>query len=275
MFFAGAAALRSASLARQVGAVICRAGDGSLVSVGCNEVGRAGGGQYWPTDEPDGRDFRLGYDSSDRMRESLLADILERLRDAGWLGEKVPAASIIELAKTALHEGERPIMKDAQFTSTIDYVRAVHAEMAAITDAARHGVSTANCELFTTTFPCHDCAKHIIAAGICRVVYVEPYPKSLVRELFEDSVTIDSDVRDSSKVRIDPFVGIAPARYTDLFALRKRKRKTKEGKSISWKGADSAPILPDYLPSSLVRLTAEEETIKQFNSDLSLKGLRG
>jgi hypothetical protein len=30
-------------------------------------------------------------------------------------------------------------MKGAQFTSTIDFVRAVHAEMAAITDAARHG----------------------------------------------------------------------------------------------------------------------------------------
>ncbi|MDN3612645.1 hypothetical protein QWZ16_23945 [Vibrio ostreicida] len=26
-------------------------------------------------------------------------------------------------------------------------------------------------------FPCHNCAKHIVASGIKRVVYVEPYPK--------------------------------------------------------------------------------------------------
>jgi len=41
-------------------------------------------------------------------------------------------------------------MQDAQFTSTIDYVRAVHAEMAAITDAARHGLPTAGSELFVS-----------------------------------------------------------------------------------------------------------------------------
>jgi deoxycytidylate deaminase len=38
-----------------------------------------------------------------------------------------------------LREGERPFKKGAQFLGTIDYVRAVHAEMAAISDAARHG----------------------------------------------------------------------------------------------------------------------------------------
>jgi hypothetical protein len=35
----------------------------------------------------------------------------------------------------------------------------VHAEMAAITDAVRSGVSTQGCILYTTTFPCHDCVK--------------------------------------------------------------------------------------------------------------------
>jgi deoxycytidylate deaminase len=43
MYLARAAALRSASLARQVGAAICRP-DGSIVALGMNEVPKAGGG---------------------------------------------------------------------------------------------------------------------------------------------------------------------------------------------------------------------------------------
>ena len=272
MYLARAAALRSASLARQVGVALFRP-DGSVVSIGCNEVARSGGGQYWPGDEPDGRDFQLGYDSSDRMRESVLGDVMGRLRNAGWLSDSLASLSDRELVERALRSEAQPIMKDAQFTSTIDYVRAVHAEMAAISDAARHGIATAGCELFTTTFPCHDCAKHIVAAGIGRVVYIEPYPKSLVGELFEDSVTIDGGVPGQGKLRIDPFVGIAPARYGDLFALQKRRRKTREGRLLPWKAAGAVPVLPDYLPSGLVRLSAEEEALRLFTDNLKSKGL--
>ena len=272
MFLARAAALRSASLARQVGVALCRP-DGSVVSIGCNEVARSGGGQYWAGDEPDGRDFQLGYDSSDRMRESLLGDVIGRLKNAGWLAVELAELSQRQLVERALRQDPEPIMKDAQFTSTIDYVRAVHAEMGALSDAARHGLATAGCELFTTTFPCHDCAKHILAAGIGRVVYIEPYPKSLVGELFEDSMIIDGDVREHNKLRIDPFVGIAPARYGDLFALQKRRRKTGDGRLLPWKPAGSFPLLPDYLPSGLARLSAEEEALRLFTDDLNSKGL--
>ena len=201
MYFAHAAAYRSASLARQVGAAICRR-DGSVISVGSNEVAKAGGGQYWCDDDPDGRDFRIGYDSSDRMRETLLGDVLDRLKEGGWLAADRSAVTTKELVVEALRGTDHPIMKGAQFTSTIDYVRAVHAEMAAITDAVRHGVPTISSEMFTTTFPCHDCAKHIAAAGIQRVVYIEPYPKSLVGEMYPDSIVVDTDIECSGKVRM-------------------------------------------------------------------------
>jgi cytidine deaminase len=273
MFLARAASLRSASLARQVGAAICRS-DGSVVAIGCNEVARSKGGQYWSGDNPDGRDFQLGYDSSDRMRETLIGDVLERLQKAKWLSEARAALPVDQLVREALREGNQPIMKDAQFAATIDYVRAVHAEMAAITEASAHGISTQACELFTTTFPCHDCAKHIVAAGIHRVVYIEPYPKSLVSELFEDSIVIDADHHENGKVRVEPFVGVAPVRYVEWFALGKRKRKDKDGKAIAWKASEAVPLLPDYMSSELVRLTAEEEAIRQFEKDLILKGLK-
>jgi cytidine deaminase len=271
MYLAQAAAFRSASLARQVGAVICR-DDGSVVAVGSNEVPRPGGGQYWAGDDPDGRDFRLGHDSSDRMRESLLGDILDRLKKSGWLRDEkasVPTKELVRDLIVSVPEGaERPVMKGAQFTATIDYVRAVHAEMAAITDAARHGARTSDAELYTTTFPCHDCAKHIVAAGIKRVVYVEPYPKSLVSDLYGDSVLVDSDSECGAKVRIQPFVGIAPKRYAEWFALMKRTRKSKDGSVVVWRSNEAVPQLPESTVSAPAWLSAEAEEFKRFESEL-------
>jgi deoxycytidylate deaminase len=54
----------------------------------------------------------------------------------------------------------------------LEYGRIIHAEMSAICDAARLGRSIKNAVLFTTTFPCHMCAKHIVAAGITKVVFL-------------------------------------------------------------------------------------------------------
>src|SRR4029079_6724950 len=76
----------------------------------------------------------------------------------------------------------------------IEFGRMVHAEMNALADAARFRRSTIGATLYCTTMPCHMCAKLIIAAGIDRVVYVHPYNKSLVAELFEDSVAVDEKV---------------------------------------------------------------------------------
>lgn len=272
MYIAQAAAFRSASLARQVGAVICKQ-DGSIVAVGCNEVPRPGGGQYWSGDDADGRDFQLGYDSSDRMRESLLADILDRLKKASWLiPEKatIPTRDLVKDLVIRIPEGsEKPIMKGAQFTSTIDYVRAVHAEMAAITDAARYGANTSGCVLYTTTFPCHDCAKHIVASGIKRVVFIEPYPKSLVPDLYADSITVDDEAECSTKVKIQPFVGIAPKRYAEWFALMKRKRKLKDGSVVVWRPNEAVPQLPESALSASAWLNAETEEFKRFEKQLN------
>jgi cytidine deaminase len=272
MYLARAAALRSASLARQVGAAICRP-DGTLVALGMNEVPKAGGGAYWCHDEEDGRDFRWGYDTSDKMRENVFAEILQRLKDAGWLSDAKAARPITDLVVEALRKGDSPIMKGAQFSGTIDYVRAVHAEMAAITDAVRHGVSTDACTLYTTTFPCHDCAKHLVAAGIKRVVYVEPYRKSLVQELYPDSVVVDPADPCGDKVRFEPFVGVAPRRYSDLFGLSLMKRKSKDGSWLQWRRAEAVPRFPEYMPTAVARLAAEQEEISLFHGQLIEKGL--
>lgn len=277
IFCAHAAAMRSESLARQVGAALCRE-DGSVIGLGTNDVPKFGGGLYWSGDSPDGRDYHRGYDTSDRMRENLLADILERLQRNDWLSAVKKSVPVTELVREALREGspaegKPPIMKGAQFTSTIDFIRAVHAEMAVITDAARHGLSTRNCVLYTTTFPCHDCAKHIVAAGIKRIVYVEPYSKSLVGELYSDSVAIDAEGDCGDKARFEPFVGIGPKRYTELFSLAGRSRKNKDGTVTAWRRSGSSPQLPEYMPSTVARIAGEQEEFKKFMDEMRKQGL--
>ncbi len=59
----------------------------------------------------------------------------------------------------------------------LDLCRAIHAEEAAILQAARLGsVSLKGSTLYTTTFPCLLCSKMIINAGITHVIYHEAYP---------------------------------------------------------------------------------------------------
>jgi cytidine deaminase len=181
MFHAQAAAVRSAALGRQVGAAITTE-DGDIVAVGTNEVPKAGGGLYWSGDHPDYRDFVTGSDINDKLKRRLLADVLQRIKDAGWLRKELNEKEIGTLVKEV--EGDPgSIIGRAQLMNIIEYGRCVHAEMAAIVDAARRGVALAGRILYATTFPCHECARHIVAAGIRKVVYIEPYPKSLVPEL--------------------------------------------------------------------------------------------
>jgi dCMP deaminase len=57
-------------------------------------------------------------------------------------------------------------------------VRTTHAEANAIAWAARYGLSTDECELYTTSSPCIICAKSIASAGIVSVHYQAEYDES-------------------------------------------------------------------------------------------------
>ncbi|MBD2426151.1 dCMP deaminase family protein [Phormidium sp. FACHB-1136] len=52
--------------------------------------------------------------------------------------------------------------------------RAVHAEINAIAQAARRGVSTDNASIYVTLEPCLSCLKSIIASGIREIIYESP-----------------------------------------------------------------------------------------------------
>lgn len=223
MYLARSSALRSADLSRQVGAVIATP-DGDIISIGCNEVPKALGGQYWPSDANDDRDFIRGYDSSTVSKSQIIRELIHKLK------EDIPDAIFSEGKKEEeisdyLLEGTgRKIFKGTQIQNLLEFGRPVHAEMAAITTAARLGFSIKGTTLYSTTFPCHMCARHIISSGIKRVVYIEPYPKSRVKDLYHDSVVIDPERLVEDKVNFQPFVGIAPSRYLEFFEIASKRK---------------------------------------------------
>ncbi len=138
MFFAQASALRSLDLSRQVGAAIVTT-DGDILATGCNEVPKYGGGLYWGEDRSRDRDLERGVDSNVTIKTELVEDAVRRLREAGWLVEDKKHRSDEDLAKAALF-GERAFFRDSKMFDVIEFGRAVHAEMAAITQAGRHGI---------------------------------------------------------------------------------------------------------------------------------------
>lgn len=67
-------------------------------------------------------------------------------------------------------------------------VRTVHAETNAILQCAKFGVQTDGAEIYVTHFPCLQCCKSIIQAGIKTVYYAADYRNHpYATELFKDA----------------------------------------------------------------------------------------
>jgi cytidine deaminase len=211
--------------------------------VGCNEVPKFGGGLYWTDDNPDHRDFRKGFDSNVRFKRLIADQAIDRLRKAGW---QPPPTDQNGVEPFAIDR----IFSDTQLQNLLEFGRAVHAEMSALSEAAHRGISVAGGSLYSTTFPCHLCARHIISSGVKRVVYIEPYPKSLAQELYDDMIDVDPQTTQTDKVTFEPFVGIAPRIYVEMFAAP--RRKDRDGRSLNWIDSRSEPKWKQFVPSYLL-----------------------
>jgi deoxycytidylate deaminase len=248
MFAAKAAALRTLDLSRQVGAAIFTHG-GEIISMGSNEVPKAPGGTYW-SDSRDGlddRDYVRGVDSNTQRKRERLREILKIIK----------AENPDEILA-------RPEVRESQFMDALEYGRVIHAEMSAICDAARLGLSLQNATLFCTTFPCHMRAKHIIASGISRVIFLEPYPKSLTSDLHADAVLIEGGDRGKYQpypcVMFDHFHGICPRRYREMF--ERTTRKDNDGNFVEWNTDNVArPIVDLKFP---FYMSLEEEVLQNL-----------
>ena len=123
--------------------------------------------------------------------------------------------------------------------------------------------------MYVTTFPCHNCAKHIIAAGIKDVYYIEPYPKSKAVEFYTKEISITAD--EENKVHFLPFSGVGPRRYMDLFAMssnffEKRRRKDENGRKLEF---DKAKAHPRNLENGLSYLEKELSACIYFDEQVS------
>jgi deoxycytidylate deaminase len=270
MFQAFGSAMRSSSLGRQVGAAIATP-SGDIVAVGANEVPKAGGGLYWPGDDPDRRDFRVGHEINDLFKQTLIGDVLTRLKNQHWLVADKDGLEIKDLLQDLV---EDKVMKDAQLMNIIEFMRCVHAEMASIVDAGRRGIAIGGAIMFCTTFPCHECAKHIVAAGLTKVIYIEPYAKSLVSELYPDSISVEGSPAGPNSVVFQPFVGIAPRWYLDVFPKLERKEKGTIGNAVKWDKLNARPRFPHNAFAVKSRMSHEAWEVDQLWKLLKEKGIQ-
>jgi deoxycytidylate deaminase len=264
MFMAFCSSIRSGDLSRQVGAIVAR--DKQILATGANECPTYKGGQYWAdvdpntgqvTDRSEGKDYTWELDSNKNEQREIISQILEKTNEI----KGMDASSRTELQR---------VLEASRIRDLTEFGRVVHAEMDALLSCARSGISTRDAILYCTTFPCHNCAKHIIGAGIIRLIYVEPYPKSKALELHDDSIELQStpdDQPSKTKVVFEPFTGVGARRFLDLFSMSlgagsKLKRKDSSGNIVNW-SKDTARMRIPILPNAY--LHAEEEAMRMFN----------
>lgn len=245
MYAAKSAALRSSDLSRQVGAAIF-SDEGEIITQGCNEVPKASGGTYWDTEQPDFRDVKLRRDPNEVIKKELLRELFDRMDRGGLLSAEAkkvgsPAEMVDRFTrkKRKGHDEEDGLLASCAILDLTEFGRVVHAEMCAICDAARLGRSVRGGTLYVTTFPCHNCTKHVLAAGVKKVVYIEPYPKSRAQELHSNEISIEHETSD--RVSFLPFLGISPLRYRDVF--QKGRRKDYEGNALDYVADSPFPMI--------------------------------
>lgn len=69
----------------------------------------------------------------------------------------------------------------------LEICRAAHAEANAITQCAKHGISSQGATIYVTTQPCTACCILIIQAGISKVVFKGEYPTGLGLQLLKEA----------------------------------------------------------------------------------------
>jgi deoxycytidylate deaminase len=254
MHHAHSAQMQSACLSRQVGAAVTDS-IGNVVATGTNEVPKAGGGVYGESFATGGLDARCGmfgdaqerYCRNTREQNEIINELLTAVPELKALGEERKRTLAVDLRKTRIGQ-------------LLEFSRAVHAEMDALLSAARKGVSLVGTRLFVTTFPCHFCARHIVAAGVDEVQYIEPYPKSQALNLHKDAIAVEHSgwtppSNKGDKVLFRPFSGIAPRWYKRAF-FKDRDLKDKATGTMKIYPPDWG--MPWHLPKlSYVQIEAE------------------
>lgn len=211
MYQAASASASSACLSRQVGACITDS-KGNVLSIGWNEVPSAKGGVY-ENEENDHRCYKNKKCANSERKLLMKNDIINSFLEKELINDKV--------------KSEISDILDSKLKNLIEFARSIHAEMhAIIIGSQKTGDRMLNGKLFCTTYPCHNCARHIVLAGISEVYYIEPYRKSLCLELHSDALT-EKENDENNKVKILMYEGVAPKMFMKFYQIIKDNRKEK------------------------------------------------
>jgi deoxycytidylate deaminase len=235
MHLAFAAADKSACLSRQVGSSII-SDNGNVLATGYNDVPKFGGGLY----TSDNRCFAKSAMCYNDIEKKLIADeIIDTIKN--------------DITEEQSKKIKETLLKETRLRQLIEFSRAVHAEMDAIVTVSRSGISgIVGSTMYVTTYPCHNCAKHIIDAGIKRVVFLEPYEKSLALKLHSDSINNPLEECKCDKISFDNYGGVSPKKYAELFSMYGDRKK------------ESKLIRKSFEKEELLPLNAQELSVLKF-----------
>ena len=164
-------ALQSRCVKRRVGAVLCSK-DGFIVSAAYNEVPYPG--------ESCHEVYRMCY--RDYFRNELKEKLVKSFDYCPKCAGKLEAQQL----------GTDFICPSCRFILTgvfiavkaLDKCRSLHAEEVVLLRAPEFQINGST--LYTTTFPCLQCAKRIIHAHLKEVIYIDPYPEEEAIKLLEE-----------------------------------------------------------------------------------------
>lgn len=231
MHAAASAAGHSACLSRQVGAAVTAA-DGSLIATGWNDVPKFGGGLYISAEDAN-QDLRCwNRDGGKCFNDEEKDGLAQRVSDFLLKEQLIDSHQAEEVTKR--------LRKNTGLKDLIEFSRAIHAEMHAILRALPlGGEQVKGGRIYVTTYPCHSCARHIIAAGISDVYFIEPYRKSLAIKLHDDAMTEDESAQ--GKVVLRQYDGVAPRRFLALYKMNADRKK--DGKLVKHKPQSTQPAV--------------------------------
>ncbi|MBU0706964.1 hypothetical protein KKG41_01180 [Patescibacteria group bacterium] len=212
--------LESTCLKRKVGAIII-SDDGIPLVSACNEV-------PYPAQSCE-KKFGMCY------RDKVKIDLIRNLKNCPNCGIPIQQNIICPRCKNSIKiKNLTPkcprcnldldidlsfICKGCNFKIVKNFIgkrsevcRALHAEEKAILQLAKLGMGislkNSNITLYTTTFPCPQCANKIVGTGIKRIVYVEPYPTKESQDLLINTL---------KKKNVEKFEGVKARNYFRVY----------------------------------------------------------
>lgn len=212
MHLAYSVSLNSTCISRQVGAVISK--NGYVIGVGWNDVESFNVGCLYrykrDVSTIEAEFFPLGYkDDHESIKKIIIGDGLKLEENFCYKDEYGNFKKNKSMQGEDIAESCQNIINKIK-TKSLQECRSLHAEENAILQVARtHAGNLEDAVIYTTTFPCELCTKKILQVGISKIIYCEPYPKSI-----SNSVFFPEHLR---KIEIVPFDGVKSPSFFRLF----------------------------------------------------------